>query len=110
MGDRSRSSSAEEKEAKPQDVEGIGAVAAVRSAEDELADAAAKDLYLQARLDPADGHGSPELAEAILGVGCIQGFRGRRVWPRGMVGWANSWIINVSECISARKLNHLVAH
>jgi len=78
---------------------------------DGIGDVLARELYLSVGLDPTLAHGSPSVAEAVLGEGCLQFTRHYDLPGRALIlRDGPRWIIQVRETLSGRQLNHAVAH
>lgn len=78
---------------------------------DEIGDILARELYLSAGLDPTQAHGAPRVAAAVLGESCLHTVKHRDLPGRALLQRAGlGWTIHVRETLSARQLNHAVAH
>jgi hypothetical protein len=78
---------------------------------DGIGDVLARELYLSVGLDPTLAHGSPSVAEAVLGEGCLQFTRHYDLPGCALIlRDGPRWIIQVRETLSGRQLNHAVAH
>lgn len=78
---------------------------------DGIGELLARELYLSVGLDPTLAHGSPSVAEAVLGEGCLQFARhGDLPGCALILRDGLRWVIQVRKTLSARQLNHAVAH
>lgn len=78
---------------------------------DKIGDALARELYLSAGLDPGLVHGAPSVAAAVLGDTCLHFMPPDELPGRALIlPDGPRWIIHVRENLTAKQLNHAVAH
>ncbi len=76
----------------------------------QIAERAAEDLYRAARICPENPRGATALARAVLGKRCFR-IVPRNSIPRSALVWDRRQpVIQISEGLSTRELNHCAAH
>ena len=58
------------------------------SSRDEIGDVLARELYLEARLDPLEAPGAPRVAAALLGESCLHSVRFKVPPANGVPRWS----------------------